>query len=397
MNELPQDAHPTAKAFFDALDEYNQQQEGGYQNIENNEDDAITKVAATATEKPIISESLKRKSQSLGWRNRNSQNEFYPASILQSLATSEDTDHASKEKESSTRLRRRNFSVQQVQRGEVEGTYGTGATVWPAAVVLIKYLERNNHDQIRKSKKDKDGKLYQDFCDDSVITLRGRHVIDLGGGTGITSIAAALLGAISVVCTDGEESVVRLARNNIRRASRELSVSFCSSQSELPDQRSHTTSMCDTEEVLSANSGDGNDDKGITATIDDCPIRAQKYWWGDGTSRNLLSGTKGNGLVILVADCVLPKLYPIAPLVQAIDECLRLHDDDEEGSDGLSSSFAIVSYEHRYFPEYDPRIEFQRLAYERCLDVFSVPREEMDPVYSLEDVEIWIVRRRRCR
>ena len=394
MNELPKDAHPTAKAFFDALDEYNQQQQGGHNYVDDDDtkDDGFTGVTAMKQNKPFMSESLKRKSQSLGWRNRNSQSDNYPVTVLQQYAVSDgDEECRSIQQESAIRIRRRNFSVHQVQRGEVEGTYGTGATVWPAAVVLIKYLERRQNGDIIGNTSEKDN---GDICDDSKITLRGRHVIDLGGGTGIASIAAALLGATSVVCTDGAESVVRLAHDNIRHASHQLSQSFCPTD----------TPLHDTVEELKSNTPEGDHGETRTAlTIDVCPIRAQKYWWGEDTPRDLLSGTNHNGLVILVADCVLPKLYPIAPLVQAIDECLRLHDDGEgkcnvkTNSSELSSSFAILSYEHRYYPEYDPRVEFRRLAFERCLDVAPVPRDEMDPVYSLEDVEIWIVRRRRCR
>jgi SAM-dependent methyltransferase len=240
-------------------------------------------------------------------------------------------------------------------------------------MVLIKYLERINNFNINRNAGDE----YMDR--NPVVTLRGKHVVDLGSGTGVTSIAAALLGANSVTCTDGEEPVVRLARDNILRASNQLSESISS------------------EETLSS-TADG--DENNTVTIDACPIRAQKFWWGTEFSPTLKSGSQDNGIAILVADCVLPKLYPIAPLVQAIDDCLRLHHDDEEKyqeateSQARSSSFAIVSYEHRYYPKYDPRIEFRRLASERCLDVFTVPRDEMDPVYSLDDVEIWIVRRK---
>jgi len=376
MNELPKKAHPTAKAFFDALDQYNKHQEG--ENNDIDDDNTQEDVKATENGKPFMSESLIRKTQSLGWRNRNSQNENYPITLLQTYAVP-DEDGGCK----STRIRRRNFSVRQVQRGEVEGTYGTGATVWPAAIVLTKYLERIQNQEITKNVNDKDDK---GVCDNSQITLRGRHVIDLGGGTGVTSIAAALLGAKSVVCTDGEESVVRLARDNIRHASQQLS-QLCSSTD---------ASLQDTEKEPTPNSSESNN--GVThpvVTIDACPISAQKYWWGEDAPRDFMgSSTKDNGLVVLVADCVLPKLYPIAPLVQAIDECLRLYDDEEGKCDDENlSSFAILSYEHRYYPDYDPRVEFRRLASERSLDVLQVPREEMDPVYSLEDVELWIVRR----
>jgi hypothetical protein len=63
-------AHPTAKAFFDALDQHNREQEGCCQENDNGKEDgtAITKTTATVLGKPFMSESLKRKSQSLGWR-----------------------------------------------------------------------------------------------------------------------------------------------------------------------------------------------------------------------------------------------------------------------------------------------------------------------------------------
>ena len=66
----------------------------------------------------------------------------------------------------------------------------------------------------------------------------------------------------------------------------------------------------------------------------------------------------------------------------------------QEVKENREDAFAILSYEHRYYPEYDPRTEFRRLASMRSLEVCVVPRSDMDPVYSLEDVEIWIVRRR---
>ena len=415
MDELPRVAHPTAKAFFDALDQYNERREGKdrIDTIENNKDGTVNKVAATSKGSRFKSSSLKRKSQSLGWRNRHSQNEYYPITVLQSRTTSQSKDNSiptSREQQRDYRLLARHFSVLQVQRGEVDGTYGTGATVWPAAVVLIKYLERNNSHGFHGNEDCLDNKIKNDqhINDDFSVSLQGKHVVDLGAGTGVTSIAAALLGAKSVVCTDGEESVVGLALNNIRRASDQLSVSLCSSQSKLPHQGSQTKPKTETEKPSSFDTGekatptikDGNhSDIGDTVVIDNCQIRAQKYWWGDGTYRNLMSCTEDNGLVILVADCVLPKLYPIAPLVQAIDECLREHDNNnkkhnqQKHSSVPSSSCAVLSYEHRYYPEYDPRIEFRRLAFERCLNVSIVQRDAMDPVYSLEDVEIWIVRR----
>ena len=76
------------------------------------------------------------------------------------------------------------------------------------------------------------------------------------------------------------------------------------------------------------------------------------------------------------------KLYPIAPLVQAIDELLV-----------SPNSVAILSYEHRYFPEYDPRDKFCELASSRGLEVKTISTDKLHPVYSVDDIEIWHVKR----
>ena len=226
------------------------------------------------------------------------------------------------------------FTVLQVQRGELEGTYGTGATVWPASVVLIKYLERH-----------------------AAALIRGKRVVDLGAGTGVTSIAAAVLGASHCICTDGEATVVQLARDNIQRAAKELN----------------------TEGGTSDGTGVARDEAALeVTTIRDCPISVEKYWWGTGRIESSAEPCD----VILVSDCVLPKLYPIAPLVEALDQLLVLTD-----------AKAILSYEHRYFAEYDPIDKFRELCDAKHLEVRVVPMEEQDPVYSVEDIEIWHVQR----
>jgi predicted nicotinamide N-methyase len=226
------------------------------------------------------------------------------------------------------------LQVRQVQRGEVDGTYGTGATVWPAAVVLVKYLQRHGRSAVRR-----------------------RRVIDLGSGTGITSIACHFLGARSVICTDGVDPVVRLARQNI--------------------------------------------DRNVPKDEQPGRIRVERYWWGDDDPPRFPKDDDddddGGADLVLVADCVLPKLYPIGPLVQAIDDCLtsrstsdsRLHTDQPH-----ATPMAILSYEHRYYPDYDPRDKFRELANKRSLHVRTVPIHDMDPVYSVPDIELWIVTRK---
>ena len=46
---------------------------------------------------------------------------------------------------------------------------------------------------------------------------------------------------------------------------------------------------------------------------------------------------------IFVSDCVLPKLYPIDILLEAVDAVMGIH------------TIAFFSYEHRPFTDYDPR------------------------------------------
>lgn len=261
--------HPTAKALFAAFGANSSKHKHKHQ-----------------------SEFIRKQAETLGWRCRHSQSEFYPITIQQT-----------------------EIHIQQVQRGEVENTYGTGATVWPASIVLCKYMELHP------------------------LLLVNKSVVDLGAGTGVTSVVAAMLGAKSVMCTDGCDKVVELARSNVNR-------------------------VC-----AAAAAGATATSIGLGYPIDVC-----QYWWGDGTIP-----TKCN--VILVADCVLPKLYPIAPLVAAIDDLLDV--------DGV----AILSYEHRYYPDYDPRVHFVELAKARNLVVETIPLVEHDPVYSVEDIEIWKVRR----
>jgi predicted nicotinamide N-methyase len=295
--ELP--SSPAARAFFAALDSAKDESSDGRRQL------------LTSNNNKRCSSSIQKRIATLGWRNRYSQDDHYPIQI--GSCTS--------------------FTVMQVQRGEVEGTYGTGATVWPASVILIKYLERH-----------------------AVALLHEKRVVDLGAGTGVTSIAAALLGASHCVCTDGEPAVVQLAQDNIRNAAQQLN--------EAENNETHTDSSTLEEAAI---------------RIRNCLVSADKYWWGTGPIA-AMGNTHCD--VVLVSDCVLPKLYPIAPLVNALDQLLV-----------APMAMAILSYEHRYFAEYDPRDKFRELCHAKGLIVQVVPMDEQDPVYSVDDIEIWHVRR----
>jgi predicted nicotinamide N-methyase len=297
-------SHPTARAFFDALDGRN----------------PLIDSCRTAANKRRTSAFVEKQLTLLGWRNRHSQDEHYPVTVGTTT-----------------------FTVLQVQRGEIEGTYGTGACVWPAAMVLLKYMEHQTSANASNS-----------------IVVKDKTVVDLGSGTGVTSIAAALLGASRVICTDGCDRVVQLARENINNASQEI------------NGHDHNSST-DTE----ADTFNSNSNSNSSVTIRGCQLYTQELWWGRDAIHD-----PGPADIVLVADCVLPKLYPIAPLVQAIDELLV-----------KPSAIAWISYEHRYYPDYHPRDKFQELATARGLVVETVPMEDHDPIYSVDDIEIWKVYR----
>jgi nicotinamide N-methyltransferase len=279
---------PSARAFFAALD--------AKQNTVDSHDGKI------------CSAFVQKRLDVLGWRNRYSQSDEYPVTLNLLDHNKEDNAH----KHSVT------FHVRQIQRGEIDGSYGTGATVWPASLVLCHYLAKHSQHLVRN-----------------------KQMIDLGTGTGVTSIAAAILGAKRIVATDGMTSVVELAKSNIQNALSSSSLGVANQQ-----------------------------------------VDVKEYWWGSGTIHDKFD-------IILVADCVLPKLYPIAPLVNGIDELLR--DDDDPTKQ--QQSMAILSYEHRYYPDYDPRDHFRQLCAQKGLVVETIPTSEQDPVYSVEDIEIWHVYR----
>lgn len=76
---------------------------------------------------------------------------------------------------------------------------GTGGRVWSCSVLLLEYLEKSG-------------------------TARGRHVVELGCGTGIVGIGLAeALGAASVVLTDMDDDSLTLARVNAAEAAERMS------------------------------------------------------------------------------------------------------------------------------------------------------------------------------
>lgn len=256
------------------------------------------------------------------------------------------------------------LEFRQLQAGEVTGL-GTGATVWPAAHVLAKYLELRFG---RKYGTNNAGSL------DGGGGMAGLRAVDLGSGTGVAGIVAAALGAEAFL-TD-QEQLLFLMRENADRAT--------------SNARAKSKSQPGTSKALLMD-GEPGANTGVHAavaadptTADATPtpacgdIRVLTYDWG--MDDDLLSPPVD---VVLVSDCVLPKLYPIEPLVDAID---RLSGPE---------TVTIMSYEHRHYQAFDPRRKFDELAAAKGLVKSVIPQAQQHPIFSADDIEIWEVRRRR--
>ena len=80
---------------------------------------------------------------------------------------------------------------------QATGPGSTGTVVWNSSLLLTRLLER--------------------LVATGSLSLSGKTVLELGCGTGLTSLTAAVLGAPRVVATDGNPNVVELAQDNIVR------------------------------------------------------------------------------------------------------------------------------------------------------------------------------------
>ena len=106
--------------------------------------------------------------------------------------------------------------------------------------------------------------------------------------------------------------------------------------------------------------------------------------------------------VVLVSECVLPKLYPLDPLAAAIDQLTALAnpavgDGDGEGM-GVGAlpdragagPLVLVAYEYRYYPKFDPKTKFAALMAEKGFSLKQVPDDAIPRQFRLDDVSVSI-------
>ncbi|KAG1683475.1 hypothetical protein DVH05_005868 [Phytophthora capsici] len=207
--------------------------------------------------------------------------------------------------------------IKQILQGELNG-FGTGLTVWPAACVLLKHLEH----QAVKSRK-------------VLVDSSNPFVLELGSGTGAVGIAAAmLLQAGRVVLTD---------MDNVRF-------------------------------IMQANAELAQQDGGINSGV---AIDVEEYEWGKPPSETLIPNSYPD--LILVSDCILPRLYPIEPLVEALAMLSGPH------------TRILISYEHRYYQHFQPKHRFWELMETNKFSLRVIDKDEYHPHYIAEDIEVWEV------
>jgi predicted nicotinamide N-methyase len=201
------------------------------------------------------------------------------------------------------------LSIQQVTGAAHE--LGTGAAVWPCAVVLSKYLEKK-------------------YASGS--QMQGVNVIELGSGTGCVGFVAASLGA-SVVLTD-QSQLMPLMQRNVD----------CNN---LQQQ---------------------------------CSVR--EFDWDDPAAFDATQHTSTGPFLVLASDCVVPQLYPLEPLVAALTALCSAN----------VATVALLSYEHRHHEHFHPRSQLTSVLQRSGLSLTVVPQQQLDAMYTCDDIEIWEVR-----
>lgn len=148
--------------------------------------------------------------------------------------------------------------VSQIPNGELKGL-GTGTFCWPAAHVLAKYIELRW------------GTACTSSTDSNSCGLIDRNVCELGSGTGLTGIVTACLGA-QVTLTD-QSIILDLLQSNATKAA-----------SEYPSKIVNPIHVCEFDWL-------------------DCKPISQKPFD-----------------LLIVSDCVLPKLYPMDLLINVSND-----------------------------------------------------------------------------
>lgn len=172
--------------------------------------------------------------------------------------------------------------------------------------------------------------------------LENQFVLELGSGTGAVAIAAAMLGAHRVVVTD-MDMLLFLMQENVQLA-----------------QETSTGALSH--------------------------VQVESYEWGAEPSEVIIAtptSAQAYPDLILVSDCILPRLYPIEPLVAALDLLAKKH------------TTVLISFEYRYYEHFDAKQRFWELMRTKGFDLRVLEDDEYHPRFKADDIEIWELKRRQ--
>ena len=100
-----------------------------------------------------------------------------------------------------------------ITQGWDESGAGTGAAVWDSAERLARCVAETG--ALSALRQHPTAALHVRDVDDARAWWRGKTVVELGAGLGLTSLVAASAGALAL-CTDGDDRVVRMCAENAR-------------------------------------------------------------------------------------------------------------------------------------------------------------------------------------
>lgn len=235
---------------------------------------------------------------------------------------------------------------------------GVGSTIWDAAIVLAKYLER--YDLLTRA---------------AAQPSQSLNVLELGAGTGIVGLAAARILSskgvkASVVLTD-KESCMPLLQRNIEK-----------NPSDGIDVKAHMLDW----EILSGIKAvimapaDTNSESSSTAATSATAAEAESEAVSTGSSTTTASDLLDKEWdLIILSDCIwVPALYP--SLISTLNKIVQPNHKTQ----------LLIAFEKRNFSE---EMEFFAML-GKTFRFRDIKPEEQDPNYQSEDIYLFLCQRR---
>ncbi|KAG0208580.1 Methyltransferase-like protein 21D [Mortierella sp. GBA30] len=242
--------------------------------------------------------------------------------------------------------------------GQLRG--GVGSTIWDAAIVLAKYLERSD--------------LLSTISVAASQSSRPIQILELGSGTGIVGLSVARMLSTKgikarIVLTDKENCMPLLERNIDKNPSKDIEL---------------VAQMLDWE-VLSGI-------KSISNHTSTAGLSGSQEGGAKGTQRIEASSSLATSLsstdsllhtewdMVILSDCIwVPALYP--PLISSLNKLIQ---------PGHNNTQLVIAFEKRNFSE---EMEFFAML-GKTFRFRDVKPEEQDANYQSEDIYLFLCQRR---